>query len=279
MTPLSPFLKWIDLAVAGVLCLIFAVASPGSPSVLPFLGYGMVWLSLGWKVRLPAVLMVILLGVASRSSHAQALRGGDLWLLGSAALVWAASLWIPTRFRFAGWGIGAVWGLLLWMEPALWLTALCILPQLAIVNASRERSVSWSAIVSGGGVMIWAMISGRTEGLFLRPGEAETYEAVLAMIQTLFAVESILLVIGIAGLFELAQPPGERTKWDWRNLALVGLPAALFFMEPDRVASLSLWVGYPAAAFMLTRWTLALPNLATRLCMWSGFVLLLGVTS
>ena len=127
--------------------------------------------------------------------------------------------------------------------------------------------------------MITAMSTGRTGEMFLRPGEADTYASIAEMAQTLFAQESLLLMIGLVGIFELAQASREQPKWNFRNLAPLSIPMALVFMDPNRVLTASLWVGFPAAAAMLTRWTLALPNLPVRIGLWGAFLLLLGATA
>lgn len=274
----SPFFEWIDLAAAGLGVLMLAVFLPGQDRSFAFIGYGLLWLAIAWKSRLSAVLVVLLLGVASRMQLTRDIVPGDLWILGYALGVWGASVWIPARFVWMGWVLGAAWGLLLFFEPALWLTALCMLPRLVTLNPGRERAVSWSAALVGGGIMIWAMVSGLTEGLFLRPGETSTYDAILSFAQTVFSAESLLLVIGLTGLFELAQPMSEEHSLRWRNVALFGVPLAFLFLEPGRAMTAALWVGFPAAAVLLTRWTLALPHLAVRCCLWAGFLFLLGVS-
>jgi hypothetical protein len=270
--------KWIDLSLGALVAFLVLVTGPFSGlHMLAGLAYGALWLLIGWRAKLPLLLVAVMLGVASRVGISRGILPGDVWLLVYGTAIWAVSVWIPARLRWTGWGIGALWGALLWWEPGLWLLVLCALPRLAVLNPDRERAVAWSASLVGAGCVVWAMVSGETTGLFERPGDADTYIAIAEGITSLFSTESLLVVIGLVGLFELAQPMEETHKWSWRNLALLGGPLTLLFLHPDRVLPAALWIGFPAAAFLLTRWTLALPNAVTRVLMWIGLVLWTGV--
>lgn len=274
---LPPFTKWIDLGAAVLILFVVAVTGPASGAFLPVFGFGLLWIALGWKCRFPLVLTSLLIGAASRFSWSRTLSPQDLWALQLGLAVWVASVWIPSGFRWMGIVLGLVWGALLWVEPGLWLFVLCALPRLVLVNAERGRLLAWTASLSGIACVTLALVSGAAGDLFQRPGESETYTAVSDLLSAMFAQESLLLIVGLVGLFELAQSHGEDHRWGWRNLALLGVLLSLLFLDPSRVLGAGLWIGFPAATILLSRWTLALPHLISRILFWLGFGLLIGV--
>ena len=266
-----PHLKWIDLALAALLVLLGGFVGPATGIFVPQLVYGILWLALGWRMRLPLVLVALLLVEAANWPGMEA---ADLWRLNYGLGLWVICMWIPARIPWVGWGLGALWGLLCWWAPEFWLCALLLLPKLSLLQPGRQRAMTWSAMVVGGGVLLTALLLERTGDLFTRPAEAQTYQDIVETFQELFTIPSLGVVLALVGLFDLAQPTEESHAKGWTALAMLAVPVLFLFLPPARAMPLLMWFAFPSLAGMLTRWTLAFSSLPARIVLWIGLITL-----
>lgn len=279
MSTLPLPVKWIDLGGSFLLLLAVVLRSPHPEVQLPQLIYGALWLMIGWKNRLPLIVVAGCIGIAVHSPTSASIGASDLWGLTYGFAIWVACTWIPAWVSGVGWALGALWGSLCGWVPGFWVSALVLLPKLSCLQPGRFRAMTWSGMVAGGGLMLWAIFSGRTEELFLRPGDVETYVEIHRVFQDLFQSESLLLpVLALVALFDLAQPTEEGRDQPWTFLGVLSVPILFLFVPAERSLQVVFWVAFPSLSVLMTRWTLAIPHRIPRAMLWVGF-LLLGVTS